>query len=124
MPWSAMLLLDATYQTSMALPAYYPIIVLTNEEQFTIFGQRPHLVIHHKLKLIDMVAYDIHARYNRVVICYCLFALIVDAVGSLAGVDHLLGFLHDCCHVGRHALDSVEVELCEFVTLFIGEQSL
>ena len=36
-----------------------------------------------------MVAYDIHARYNRVVICYCLFALIVDAVGSLAGVDHL-----------------------------------
>ncbi len=99
-------------------------MLLSDKQHLAVFRERPHLVVDHQLKFVDMVADCFHLRYDIVMVGDCFLSLAFDAVGVLAGVDHLLNILADFGYVFRQLFDGRFVAGGKLLGLFRREDSV
>ena len=65
-------------------------LLLSDEQQFAVFGQWPEAVVNNELELVNLVADGIQMGLHGVVVSNGLVVLVLNLVGQLAGVDQLL----------------------------------
>ena len=70
-------------------------LFLSDEKQLSVFGQGPHLVVNHEFEFIDMITYGIEEGLHIVVVGNGAFTAVVDAIGDLTRLDHLIDILND-----------------------------